>query len=63
MARGDLLSYPIEDLLERVRSSFENDGVKELWLTSEDVGAWGRDIGLVIYYSTWFIKIYRHDVK
>ncbi|CAI2322532.1 unnamed protein product [Caenorhabditis sp. 36 PRJEB53466] len=34
MARGDLVSYPLEEL--------------ELWLTSEDLGAWGRDIGLLL---------------
>lgn len=30
--------------------TFENDleGVKEIWLTSEDLGAYGRDIGLVL---------------
>jgi threonylcarbamoyladenosine tRNA methylthiotransferase CDKAL1 len=25
-----------------------SEGVKEIWLTSEDLGAWGRDIGLVL---------------
>ncbi|KAK6725505.1 hypothetical protein RB195_004061 [Necator americanus] len=48
LARGDLKSYPIEELVEQARTAFERDGVKELWLTSEDLGAWGRDIGLVL---------------
>ncbi|VDL82939.1 unnamed protein product [Nippostrongylus brasiliensis] len=48
MARGDLKSYPLEDLVEQARTAFDRDGVKELWLTSEDLGAWGRDIGLVL---------------
>ncbi|VDM55883.1 unnamed protein product [Angiostrongylus costaricensis] len=29
-------------------TAFERDGVKELWLTSEDLGAWGRDINMVL---------------
>ncbi|VDL81915.1 unnamed protein product [Nippostrongylus brasiliensis] len=48
MARGDLKSYPLEELVEQARTAFDRDGVKELWLTSEDLGAWGRDIGLVL---------------
>ncbi|TGZ68381.1 hypothetical protein CRM22_004288 [Opisthorchis felineus] len=42
-ARGVLASYPIEELLERAKQAFA-DGVKELWLTSEDLGAYGRDL-------------------
>ena len=47
MARGDLKSFPLEELIEQAKRAFEQDGVRELWLTSEDLGAWGRDIGLV----------------
>ncbi|GMT00060.1 hypothetical protein PENTCL1PPCAC_30496, partial [Pristionchus entomophagus] len=46
-ARGDLKSISLEDLVARAKQAFQ-EGVKELWLTSEDLGAWGRDIGLVI---------------
>ncbi|KAF7261286.1 hypothetical protein EG68_01237 [Paragonimus skrjabini miyazakii] len=42
-ARGVLASYPIEQLLKRAEHAFA-DGVKELWLTSEDLGAYGRDL-------------------
>ncbi|KAA0184037.1 Threonylcarbamoyladenosine tRNA methylthiotransferase [Fasciolopsis buskii] len=42
-ARGVLASYPIEELLSRAKSAF-SEGVKELWLTSEDLGAYGRDL-------------------
>jgi len=48
MARGNLQSYPLESLVEQARTAFEVDGCKELWLTSEDLGAWGRDIQLVL---------------
>ncbi|CAH8650350.1 unnamed protein product [Dicrocoelium dendriticum] len=42
-ARGVLASYPIDELLTRAEQAF-SDGVKELWLTSEDLGAYGRDL-------------------
>ncbi|KYN04254.1 PREDICTED: threonylcarbamoyladenosine tRNA methylthiotransferase [Cyphomyrmex costatus] len=43
-ARGELGSYPPEKIIERAKQAFE-EGVCELWLTSEDTGAYGRDIG------------------
>ncbi|CAO1429028.1 unnamed protein product [Diamesa tonsa] len=42
-ARGDLASYPVEEIVQRAKDSFE-EGVVELWLTSEDTGTYGRDI-------------------
>uniref|UniRef100_A0A7E4V0M1 tRNA-t(6)A37 methylthiotransferase n=1 Tax=Panagrellus redivivus TaxID=6233 RepID=A0A7E4V0M1_PANRE len=48
MARGNLQSYPLDALVAQARQAFEQDGCKELWLTSEDLGAWGRDIGMVL---------------
>ncbi|KAI4904065.1 hypothetical protein NFI96_033891 [Prochilodus magdalenae] len=86
-ARGDLASYPIEELVERARQSFQgdiigyhqmvrpgcicraysqfsdqvaavhlalcNEGVCEIWLTSEDTGAYGRDIGTDLPSLLW----------
>eukprot|EP00038_Savillea_parva_P001826 m.107693 g.107693 ORF g.107693 m.107693 type:complete len:656 (-) comp10632_c2_seq2:77-2044(-) len=43
-ARGELGSYMPEDIVERVRSVLD-EGVVEIWITSEDTGAYGRDIG------------------
>jgi len=43
-ARGDLLSYDPAALAKRVREVVA-EGVTEIWLTSEDTGAYGRDIG------------------
>ncbi|WCJ44229.1 tRNA-2-methylthio-N(6)-dimethylallyladenosine synthase [Euphorbia peplus] len=43
-ARGHLGSYTIDSLVGRVRKVVA-DGVKEIWLSSEDTGAYGRDIG------------------
>uniref|UniRef100_A0A5S6QD06 tRNA-t(6)A37 methylthiotransferase n=1 Tax=Trichuris muris TaxID=70415 RepID=A0A5S6QD06_TRIMR len=46
-ARGNLVSYSIQEVVGRARTAFE-DGVKEVWLTSEDLGAYGRDIDLTL---------------
>ena len=43
-ARGDLGSYSPAEIVARVKSVLD-EGVKEIWLTSEDTGAYGRDIG------------------
>ncbi|ONK57991.1 uncharacterized protein A4U43_C09F6540 [Asparagus officinalis] len=43
-ARGHLGSYTVDSLLGRVRAVI-SEGVKEIWLSSEDTGAYGRDIG------------------
>ncbi|NXG06563.1 CDKAL methylthiotransferase, partial [Sakesphorus luctuosus] len=51
-ARGDLASYPIEELVDRARQSFQ-EGVCEIWLTSEDTGAYGRDIGTDLPTLLW----------
>uniref|UniRef100_A0A1D1YPZ1 Threonylcarbamoyladenosine tRNA methylthiotransferase n=1 Tax=Anthurium amnicola TaxID=1678845 RepID=A0A1D1YPZ1_9ARAE len=44
-ARGHLGSYTVSSLVERVKVVI-SDGVKEIWLSSEDTGAYGRDIGV-----------------
>lgn len=51
-ARGNLQSYPPEMLLERVRSVVA-EGVVEIWLTSEDTGTYGRDIGTDLPTLLW----------
>ncbi|XP_038567823.1 threonylcarbamoyladenosine tRNA methylthiotransferase isoform X1 [Micropterus salmoides] len=51
-ARGDLASYPVAELVERARQSFQ-EGVCEIWLTSEDTGAYGRDIGTDLPTLLW----------
>ncbi|KAM0940531.1 putative tRNA (N(6)-L-threonylcarbamoyladenosine(37)-C(2))-methylthiotransferase [Dioscorea sansibarensis] len=43
-ARGHLGSYTVNGLVERVRTVI-TEGIKEIWLSSEDTGAYGRDIG------------------
>ena len=43
-ARGKLGSYSLEVLRERVRSVVA-EGVTEIWLSSEDTGAYGIDLG------------------
>ncbi|XP_055688320.1 threonylcarbamoyladenosine tRNA methylthiotransferase [Lutzomyia longipalpis] len=51
-ARGDLVSYPPEEIVERARQAFR-EGVCELWLTSEDTGTYGRDIGTSLPELLW----------
>ncbi|KAJ1458288.1 hypothetical protein M885DRAFT_436910 [Pelagophyceae sp. CCMP2097] len=43
-ARGKLGSYPLEAIEHRVLGALE-DGVAEIWLSSEDTGAYGIDLG------------------
>lgn len=43
-ARGVLGSYTIEAIVNRVKVAI-NECVSEIWLSSEDTGAYGRDIG------------------
>lgn len=43
-ARGELGSYPVWEIIDRVDQAFD-EGCVEIWLTSEDLGAYGRDIG------------------
>ncbi|XP_025023945.1 threonylcarbamoyladenosine tRNA methylthiotransferase, partial [Python bivittatus] len=51
-ARGELASYSIEELVNRGKQSFQ-EGVCEIWLTSEDTGAYGRDIGTDLPTLLW----------
>nr|CAI5857298.1 unnamed protein product [Callosobruchus analis] len=51
-ARGDLGSYPPEEIVARAKLAFE-EGVVEIWLTSEDTGTYGRDIGTSLPELLW----------
>ncbi|CAH2013367.1 unnamed protein product [Acanthoscelides obtectus] len=51
-ARGDLGSYPPEEIIARAKLAFE-EGVVEIWLTSEDTGTYGRDIGTSLPELLW----------
>ncbi|MBD3309760.1 tRNA (N(6)-L-threonylcarbamoyladenosine(37)-C(2))-methylthiotransferase [Candidatus Woesearchaeota archaeon] len=42
-ARGHLVSYPREQILEEVRKAAA-EGAKEVWLTAQDSGCWGKNI-------------------
>lgn len=43
-ARGKLGSYDLEAIVGRAKVAI-SEGVSEIWLSSEDTGAYGRDIG------------------
>ena len=38
------ISYPIDHIVQACKNAWENNA-KELWITSEDTGVYGRDIG------------------
>lgn len=44
LARGRLHSFPEEDILAQIRSAVD-EGVRMVWLTSQDCGAYGADTG------------------
>ncbi|MCW4007402.1 MAG: tRNA (N(6)-L-threonylcarbamoyladenosine(37)-C(2))-methylthiotransferase [Candidatus Bathyarchaeota archaeon] len=43
-ARGRLRSYPVDELVARVRRDVAA-GMKEFWVTSQDAACYGRDVG------------------
>ncbi len=43
-ARGTLYSYDVREIVKKVEKAVES-GAKEIWLTSQDCGAYGRDRG------------------
>lgn len=53
-ARGDLVSYPLQEIVDRAKQAFD-EGVCELWLTSEDTGTYGRDIGTSLPELLWLL--------
>mmetsp|Transcript_12150 Transcript_12150/g.15747 ORF Transcript_12150/g.15747 Transcript_12150/m.15747 type:complete len:487 (+) Transcript_12150:61-1521(+) len=44
-ARGKLGSYTLEALETRIKNVLQEGEVREIWLASEDTGAYGRDLG------------------
>lgn len=51
-SRGNLSSYPPEEIVARAQQAFA-EGVCEIWLTSEDTGTYGRDIGTSLPELLW----------
>ena len=47
-ARGKLGSYKKHDLIQRIRTVVDEREVTEIWLSSEDTGAYGIDLGITI---------------
>ncbi len=44
IARGPFFSYPMNEVMNEVRRMLEN-GCREIWLTSQDMGSYGLDLG------------------
>jgi len=55
-ARGRLLSYSASSIIEEVKNSLK-DGCKEVWITSQDCGCYGMDIGSNL--PTMLMKVLR----
>jgi threonylcarbamoyladenosine tRNA methylthiotransferase CDKAL1 len=52
-ARGQLGSYTVEEIVARARHVVFEEGIKEIWITSEDTGAYVRDIGTSLPELMW----------
>lgn len=44
LAKGDLFSFPLPLILDEIKDSLQN-GCKEIWLTAQDTGCYGIDLG------------------
>lgn len=44
LARGSLESYPSDEIVRQIHTSLD-EGAREIWLTAQDTGAWGKDLG------------------
>ena len=56
LARGKLNSYPEELILKQIQKGV-NEGVKEVWITSQDNGAYGLDLNKRIHHSNPDLKV------
>jgi threonylcarbamoyladenosine tRNA methylthiotransferase CDKAL1 len=54
-ARGRLRSYALGEIVKRIRRDL-NAGFREFWLTSQDTGAYGRDIKTDLCRLLWAIQ-------
>lgn len=45
-ARGELGSYDPQAIVDRAKAAADDPRVREIWLSSEDTGAYGRDLGI-----------------
>ncbi|MDI6736926.1 MAG: tRNA (N(6)-L-threonylcarbamoyladenosine(37)-C(2))-methylthiotransferase [Nanoarchaeota archaeon] len=42
--KGELISYPIEDIVKETETAVK-EGCREIWITAQDTGCYGMDIG------------------
>ncbi len=61
-ARGTLKSYPLDDIIAQIRLA-KHDGIHEMWLVSEDNGAYGLDIDLTLLDLLRAIQSIEGDFK
>jgi threonylcarbamoyladenosine tRNA methylthiotransferase CDKAL1 len=55
-ARGQLSSWSTEEIVSRINTVI-SEGVKEIRMTSEDTGAYGRDIGTNIGNTYRYLQL------
>ncbi|HEX5457722.1 MAG TPA: tRNA (N(6)-L-threonylcarbamoyladenosine(37)-C(2))-methylthiotransferase [Candidatus Nitrosotalea sp.] len=60
IAKGDLQSYRVGDIVRQVRHEIE-DGCVEIWLTSTDNGCYGLDIGSSLPELVQTVSEIEHD--
>jgi threonylcarbamoyladenosine tRNA methylthiotransferase CDKAL1 len=60
LAKGDLQSYRVGDIIRQVRHEIE-DGCVEVWLTSTDNGCYGFDIGSSLPELVQSVSEIEHD--
>jgi MiaB-like tRNA modifying enzyme len=46
-AKGKLFSYPVDLIMKEIKMGLK-EGCKEVWITSQDCGCWGRDKNLTL---------------
>jgi threonylcarbamoyladenosine tRNA methylthiotransferase CDKAL1 len=61
-ARGHLHSYPPEDIVRQAREAL-NQGVQEIWLTSQDTACYGYDINTNIVQLLKMLLEMKRDYK
>jgi len=62
LARGRLFSFPQERILDKIKRSLR-EGAREIYLTSQDAGCYGRDVGINLIDLLQSIGKLRGDFK
>ena len=61
-ARGRLVSYPKEEIIKQIKTALD-ENVKEIWLTAQDTGCYGKDINTNLIELLKEIILIKGDFK